>query len=83
MWYSDDGGKTYQTSETPLEKMDEAQLVEKGGGIVMANMRNSHLDSCDCRAVSLSKDGGKTFGNITYDPALISPVSKHFLSFSV
>ena len=76
MWYSDDGGKSYTLSETVLEKMDEAQLVElQPGGQVMANMRNDHLSSCKCRAVAVSSNGGKTFGNISYDTALISPVS--------
>lgn len=75
VWYSDDGGKSYQLSETLLEKMDEAQLVEVGGGNVVANMRNNHLSSCDCRAVATSTDGGKSFGNISYDSTLISPVS--------
>lgn len=75
VWYSDDGGKSYQLSETLLEKMDEAQLVEVGGGNVVANMRNNHLSSCDCSAVATSTDGGKSFGNISYDSTLISPVS--------
>jgi sialidase-1 len=74
VWYSDDGGETYILSETVLEKMDEAQLVELSDGRVMPNMRNDHLTSCDCRAVAISTDGGKTFGDISYDPALISPV---------
>lgn len=74
VWYSDDGGKTYNLSQTVLEKMDEAQLVELSDGRVMANMRNDHLTSCDCRAVATSSDGGKSFGSITYDTALISPV---------
>ena len=74
VWYSDDGGITYTLSETVLKKMDEAQLVELSDGRVMANMRNDHLTSCDCRAVAISTDAGKSFGNITYDPALISPV---------
>ena len=75
VWYSDDGGKSYQLSETVLEKMDEAQLVEGRGGTVVANMRNNHLSSCDCRAVATSNNGGKSFGSISYDPTLISPVS--------
>ena len=74
VWYSDDSGATYTVSETVLPKMDEAQLVELSDGRVMANMRNNHLTSCDCRAVAISSDGGKTFGNITYGPTLISPV---------
>ena len=74
VWYSDDGGVTYAVSVAVLAKMDEAQLVELSDGRVMANMRNNHLSSCDCRAVAISTDGGKTFGNITYDSTLISPV---------
>ena len=74
VWYSDDGGETYILSETVLEKMDEAQLVELSDGRVMANMRNDHLTSCDCRAVAISTNGGKTFGDISYDPSLVSPV---------
>ncbi len=62
-------------SDSILEKMNEAQLVELPGGIVMANMRNNHADSCKCRAIASSTDGGKSFGSITYDPTLISPVS--------
>lgn len=74
VWYSDDGGQTYTLSETKLTKMDEAQLVELNDGQILANMRNDHLTSCDCRGLSISSDGGKTFSNITYDPTLISPV---------
>ena len=75
VWYSDDGGKTYSTAQNVLLGMDESALVELSDGSLMANMRNNHHNSCDCRAVSVSKDGGKTFQNITYDEALISPVS--------
>lgn len=75
VWYSDDDGATYTLSQTPLPKMDEAQLVEAADGTVVANMRNDHLNaSCDCRAVARSTDGGVTFGPIGFDPALISPV---------
>ena len=44
MWYTDDVGKTWAASNTLMKKMDEAQLVELGDGIVMANMRNAHLN---------------------------------------
>lgn len=53
--------------------MDEAQLVELGEGIIMANMRNQHLNGT-ARAVSISTDGGKNFGEIYYDHALVDPV---------
>ena len=44
MWYTDDLGKSWTASNTYFKKMDEAQLVELGDGIVMANMRNYHLN---------------------------------------
>eukprot|EP00051_Salpingoeca_urceolata_P005891 m.78442 g.78442 ORF g.78442 m.78442 type:complete len:467 (-) comp14586_c0_seq2:288-1688(-) len=75
VWYSDDGGLTYTQSNTSsMLKMDEAQLVELPDGSVMANMRNSHLTSCKCRATATSHDGGATFGPLRFDPVLVSPV---------
>eukprot|EP01062_Namystynia_karyoxenos_P053889 TRINITY_DN438_c0_g1_i2.p1 TRINITY_DN438_c0_g1~~TRINITY_DN438_c0_g1_i2.p1 ORF type:complete len:465 (+),score=152.89 TRINITY_DN438_c0_g1_i2:122-1516(+) len=74
VWYSDDDGKTYQVANTSFAGMDEAQLVELSNGDVLANMRNSHKTSCDCRGISRSTDGGSTWGPVTYDAALISPV---------
>ena len=44
VWYTDDLGKSWTASNTYFKKMDEAQLVELGDGIVMANMRNQHLN---------------------------------------
>lgn len=44
MWYTDDVGKTWTASNSMMKKMDEAQLVELEDGIVMANMRNQHLN---------------------------------------
>ena len=83
VWYSDDNGKSYQLSESVLEKMDEAQLVEGAGGVVVANMRNNHLTSCKCRATAISKNGGMNFGDIAYDPTLISPVVYYTLGMHV
>ena len=75
VWYSDDGGATFEVSMPPLEHMDEAQLVELPNGDVLANMRSAHFNkTCDCRAVATSTDGGKTFGPIEWVPELISPV---------
>jgi sialidase-1 len=38
-------------------------------------MRNDHKNAtCNCRAMAISNDGGSSFGPITYDAALISPV---------
>ena len=78
VWYSDDDGATYTASASStqtLVKMDEAQLVELPDGSVLANMRNAHLNrTCDCRATSVSSDGGATWGPIVFDPLLPSPV---------
>lgn len=75
VWVSDDDGASWSVSATRFPHMDEAQLVETQGGGVLANMRNAHYNStCKCRAVSLSMDGGDSFGPITYDSTLISPV---------
>ena len=48
----------------------------------MLNMR--HLDArTKGRAVAVSHDGGLSFGNITYDPALVSPICEaSIVSFS-
>ncbi|EDQ86314.1 uncharacterized protein MONBRDRAFT_28502 [Monosiga brevicollis MX1] len=74
VWYSDDGGLTYNVSKTNFTFMDEAQLVELPDGRVMANMRNNHINACKCRAYALSEDGGASFGAIQFADALVSPV---------
>lgn len=75
VWYTDDGGESFAVANGTLDYMDEAQLVELPDGTVMANMRNKHHNaSCNCRAVSVSRDGGTTFGPVTYQPTLTSPV---------
>lgn len=75
VWYSDDGGVTYTLSQTPLPKMDEAQLAELPDGTIYATLRNNHANStCFCQGVARSTDGGVTFSSVTYDPALITPV---------
>ena len=76
VWYSDDGGESYFLSKTThLTNMNEAQLVELPDGRVQANMRNHHKNtSCKCRGIAFSADAGESFGNVSYDPALISPI---------
>lgn len=77
IYYSDDDGETYTQAggSAPYPALQECQLVELSDGTVMVNARNSHLNStCDCRAVAFSHDGGATWGDYTFDPALIEPV---------
>jgi sialidase-1 len=70
--YSDDHGGTWQISETITPGCNESQIVELSDGSLMMNMRS--YNSKKCRAVSISKDGGESWSEITHDPALIEPV---------
>ena len=73
VWFTDDGGKTYTASDTVLDKMDEAQLVENLNGTIIANMRHEHSPTMG-RGVATSTDGGKSFGPIAYDKQLVASV---------
>jgi len=70
--YSDDHGSTWQISETITPGCNESQVVELSGGSLMMNMRSYNRKQC--RAVSISKDGGNSWSEITHDPTLIEPV---------
>jgi sialidase-1 len=70
---SDDGGKTFVTNKRPFPLMDEAALTQLTNGSVMLNMRHQTSPSLG-RGVAVSNDGGLTFGPISYDKKLISPV---------
>lgn len=81
VWHSDDHGKTWQLSQTQLPKLDEPAIAVLSNGSVMVNARTAHLNpACDCRAVSVSADGGDTFGPIVFDNALIEPVCEGSLA---
>ncbi|EDQ92063.1 uncharacterized protein MONBRDRAFT_22854 [Monosiga brevicollis MX1] len=74
VWFSDDQGASYVVSAV-FPEMQECQVAELADGTLLINFRNSHLNSsCDCRAQSVSHDGGLTWGPLTYIPDLIEPV---------
>jgi sialidase-1 len=73
-FYSDDHGKTWQLGENVGLDTNECQAVELADGTVMMNMRNYAPRHKGQRAVALSKDGGRTWGALSYDEALIEPV---------
>ncbi|EGD82935.1 hypothetical protein PTSG_03568 [Salpingoeca rosetta] len=74
VWYSDDGGVTFNVSSSVFAQMQECQVVQLWNGTLVLNMRNSHLNACRCRAYALSHDGGVTWEGPYWAPQLIEPV---------
>jgi sialidase-1 len=74
VWYSDDMGGSYRVSGTVFPMFQECQVVELPGGRLLMNMRNSHLNSCDCRAQATSDDGGVSWSPVFFAPDLVEPV---------
>ena len=80
--YSDDHGRTWRISEPITPGCNESQVVELSDGSLMMNMRS--YNGKQCRAVSISEDGGKSWSEITHDPTLIEPVCQgSFLRYSL
>lgn len=77
--FSDDGGETWRCNPRAFFQMDEAALADLGDGNVMVNMRH-RLESQIGRAVARSHDGGLTWGEIEFDPALEGPVCQGSLA---
>ena len=72
--YSDDHGATWRLGgRTPQGGVNECGVVELSGGRLMLNMRNYDRTQ-RARKVSVSHDGGATWGDIFSDPALIEPI---------
>jgi hypothetical protein len=70
---SDDHGLTFTTNSRGFPKMDEAVLTQLTNGSVLLNMRHRSAPSLG-RGIAISHDDGATFGPITFDSTLISPV---------
>jgi sialidase-1 len=70
--FSDDHGKSWSLGGSLPPVTDECQAVERADGSVLLNMRQNAGKGR--RAVSVSKDGGETWGDLAYDPALVEPV---------
>ena len=67
--FSDDHGKTWQMSEPIKPGCNESQVTELSDGTLEMNMR-SYNDQ-HARAISFSKDGGKTWSEIEHDYQLV------------
>ena len=76
IFYSTDHGKTWRFSDGPNVKgsqsASEAAVIELNDGSLMLNMRNHYKKGC--RAVSTTRDMGKTWSEITFAKALPEPV---------
>jgi sialidase-1 len=71
---SDDHGRTWTLGgRTPQHQVNECEVVELVGNRLMLNMRN-YDRSQRSRKISISQDGGMTWGDIRSDPALIEPI---------
>ena len=71
--YSDDRGKTWKSSKSfAAPHTNECEVAELENGDLMLNMRN-HGSPKKERAITISKDGGETWGETAWDPALPEP----------
>jgi sialidase-1 len=72
--YSDDHGQTWQLGgRTPHHQVNECEVVELSDGRLMLNMRNYDRSKSN-RQVAVSDDGGLTWTDQRFDPALIEPI---------
>jgi sialidase-1 len=72
--YSKDNGQTWHLGgRTPQDQVNECEVVELTGNRLMLNMRN-YDRSQQSRKVSISADGGMTWGEVRSDPTLIEPI---------
>lgn len=69
-FFSDDSGKTWKSSRSYAARhTNECEIVELTNGDLMLNMRNHGAPKRE-RAIAISKDGGDTSGETTWDPSL-------------
>jgi sialidase-1 len=70
--YSDDHGQTWKLGGATDYGMNECAVVELADGSLMLNSRSYRGKAC--RGVSISRDGGQTWGPTTDDSALVESV---------
>jgi sialidase-1 len=72
--YSDDRGRTWQLGgSTPQHQVNECEVVEIAGGRLLLNMRNYDRTQ-KTRKVSISADGGASWGPVRSGAALVEPI---------
>jgi sialidase-1 len=73
LWSDDHGQSWVLGGRTPQHQVNECEVVELTGGRLMLNMRNYDRSEFT-RKVSISEDGGQTWGKVRPDPALVEPI---------
>lgn len=76
VFFSDDGGESWQVGETAIVFGNENQLVLLEDGSIMMNSRDGDLNAPQGtirRRVAISHDGGSTWTHQRRDESLISP----------
>lgn len=71
--YSDDHGKSWQFGGTAQGYTGEGVIAELSDGSLYLNSRSHDPEHGNLRAWAISHDGGETFDEFGYDPALTDP----------
>jgi len=72
VFWSDDHGKSWVLGGVHPEKTNESAVVERVDGSILQSMRSYHGQHN--RAMSISGDGGQTWGPVYLDDAIQTPV---------
>ena len=72
VFWSDDHGATWELGGVHEDRTNESAVVELSDGSVLQAMRSYH--GKNKRAMSVSRDGGRSWGNVYLDDALETPV---------
>ena len=73
VWYSDDGGATYQVNKGGLIVGNEISIADLGNSILYMNGRGTNFPWAGTRASYWSYDDGETWTNGTYAANLVEP----------
>lgn len=80
VFLSDDHGRSWRLGGVVADHTDECQVVETADGRLMINMRNywerdgGRPERGGMRAIAFSADGGESWSDVEFDPALVEPV---------
>lgn len=72
VFFSDDHGKSWNLGGVHEDRTNESAVVELSDGSILQAMRSYH--GKNRRAMAISRDGGKSFGEVSLNEALDTPV---------